>query len=76
MPDASWPNLPDYRQFSPADHAAHTTKRGTLSPEDMPELNLTSRKGAKQLMKIGSKPHLGQHRPKANAHRTKRKKRR
>jgi hypothetical protein len=56
-PDATWPNLPSYREFSAADHAAHTSPRGTPYPEDL-ITGLHNRKAAKELLKVASKPHL------------------
>ncbi len=57
MPDALWPNLPQYWQFSAADHAAHTTRRGIHHPQDV-DPTMDSRKSAKLLTKFVSKPHL------------------
>ncbi len=50
-PDASWPNLPNYRAFSPEDHAAHTTPKGIPYESN-------AKKQAQQAMKFVSKPHL------------------
>lgn len=57
-PDANWPNIPDYRNITPADHAAHTTPKGTLRPDEIYLNAKPSHKMAKELMKIGHKPHL------------------
>lgn len=53
-PDALWPNLPRYANFTPADHAAHTTRRGVHLPDDVG----MGPKSTKQLLKSVSKPHL------------------
>lgn len=56
MPDAAWPNLPNYRTFSATDHAAHTTPKGVAYPETL--MGTDSRKAAKGLMKVATKKHL------------------
>ena len=58
-PEAGYFDLPNYKAFTPADHAAHTSPKGTCSPEDV-GANWNSRKGAKMIGKIAHKPHLGQ----------------
>lgn len=59
MPDASWPNLPSYRTFTEADHAAHRSPKGVAYPQTlMPDGNVDSRKAAKGLMKAAHKKHL------------------
>jgi len=67
MPNAPWPNLPDYRNFSEADHAAHRSPRGVAYPEN---LGMT-RKASKTLLK-GSK--VGQ--PKLQRNRSPKRKKR
>jgi hypothetical protein len=58
-PDATYFNdLPGYSTtFTPEQHAAHRTAKGVHYPENLVP-GLDSRKSAKALMKIGSKPHL------------------
>ena len=57
MPDANWPALPNYAEFTPADHAAHRSPRGIPYPADMPGMKKDAVKATKQLFKI-TKPHL------------------
>ncbi|HEX4647172.1 MAG TPA: hypothetical protein VH598_16330 [Verrucomicrobiae bacterium] len=55
-PDANWPAIPNYREFTAADHAAHTSPKGIPYPETL--MGTESVKATKGLMKLARKPHL------------------
>lgn len=57
MHPPDWPNLPNYTDHTPEQHAAHRSTRGIQRAEDV---GLDSRKAAKQIVKIVRKPHLNQ----------------
>jgi hypothetical protein len=52
IPGYDWPGIRDPSNITAADHLAHTTPRGTLSPED---LGLKGKKHKGQLMKVVGK---------------------
>lgn len=56
-PDAQWPALPSYRQFTAADHAAHTSPKGIPYPGDLVP-GAQAHKMAKLALKFVHKPHL------------------
>jgi hypothetical protein len=71
-PDAAWPNLSPYGPFTAADHAAHTSPKGTASPEDLFPGG-SGKKMANQLGKFAAKPHLKFKAPKRAAPRRRKK---
>lgn len=57
-PDALWPDLPGYAtSFTTEQHAAHRTAKGIHYPENLGP-GMDSRKAAKGLLKVVSRPHL------------------
>lgn len=56
-PDANWPALPQHGNFTKADHAAHTTPKGTPTWEQHVP-GTKSLKMTKMAMKFVSRPHL------------------
>lgn len=72
MVEASWPNLPNYAEFSEADHAAHRSPKGIAYPTDLIP-GADARKHARQLMKVARKPHLNMKGPRKTSVRRRKK---